>query len=249
MQSNRFSCGGKRICSRGWRGCFAAFLLVVSAAVLTAQAQNDWRSRVVGPLLTPDQIDSFLNTPHLPSGLYLQDTQQALGNAANDLNNQNLWLRAGNHTGFAVWLYEPKAWIGAKKELAVKRFQTYREDDVPEDDRFQVLRIIVQPDTPEYLTAWGAANASNTDHVVLRTVDKAQVAQPISVEPTTREFWNALGVRASFIGLFAIFSMADVERIRSVSPNREFLVTVIGTRKNSNRDFRLKVKHFQRLGD
>jgi hypothetical protein len=55
--------------------------------------------------------------------------------------------------------------------------------------------------------------------------------------------------RASFAGLFAIFSMADVERIRSASPNREFLVTIVGARKKSNRDFRVKAKHFQRLGD
>jgi len=213
-----------------------------------AQTQSDWRNRV-GQLLKPDQIDSFLSMAKLPSGLYLEDTLQAVGNAANDLNNQNPWARAGNHTGFAVWLYEPKAWLGAKKDIATRRFQPYREEDVPEDDRFQVLRIIVQPDTPEYLTAWGAANANNVDHVVLRSIDKAQVAQPVSLEPTTEEFWSALGARAAFAGLFAIFSMADVDRIRSVSPNREFLVTVIAPRKNGNRDFRVKPKHFQRLGD
>jgi hypothetical protein len=185
----------------------------------------------------------------LPSGLYLEDTLQAVGNTANDLNNQNPWARTGNHTGFAVWLYEAKAWLGAKKEIATRRFQTYREEDVSEDDRFQVLGVIVRPDTPEYLTAWGAANASNVDHVVLRSVDKAQVAQPVSIQPTTEEFWSTLGVRAAFYGLFAIFSMSDVERIRSASPNREFLVTIIGVRKNSNRDFRVKAKHFQHLGD
>jgi hypothetical protein len=216
--------------------------------VSAPSAPPDWRSRV-GKLLTPDQIDSILGMKELPSGLFLQDSQQALGNAANDLNTQNPWLRAGNHTGFAVWLYEPKAWLGAKKEIVTRRFQTYREEDVPEDDRFQVLRIIVQPDTPEYLTAWGAANATNVDHVVLRSIDKAQVAQPVSLEPTTEEFWNALGARATFAGLFAIFSMADVERIRSASPKREFLVTIIGARKKSNRDFTVKAKHFQRLGD
>jgi Sel1 repeat len=211
-------------------------------------APPDWRRRV-GPLLRPDQIDSLLSMEKLPAGLYLQDTQQALGNAANDLNYQNPWLRAGNHTGFAVWLYEPKAWLGAKKEVATRRFQTYREEDAPEDDRFQVLRVIVRPDTPEYLTAFGAANANNADHVVLRSIDKAQVAQPVSLEPTTEQFWSALGARASFAGLFAIFSMADVERIRSASPNRQFLVTIVGARNRSNRDFTIKAKHFQRLGD
>jgi hypothetical protein len=216
--------------------------------VSTPSAPPDWRSRV-GKLLTPDQIDSILSMKDLPSGLFLQDSQQALGNAVNDLNTQNPWLRAGNHTGFAVWLYEPQAWLGAKKVIVTRRFQTYREEDVPEDDRFQVLRVIVQPDTPEYLIAWGAANATNVDHVVLRSIDKAQVAQPVSLEPTTEEFWNALGARAAFAGLFAIFSMADVERIRSASPKREFLVTIIGARKKSNRDFMVKAKHFQRLGD
>lgn len=165
------------------------------------------------------------------------------------MTTQNPWLRAGNHTGFAIWLYEPKAWLGAKREVALRRFRTYGEGDVPEDDRFQVLRVIVRPDTPEYLTGLGAASANNADHVVLRSIDKTQVAQPISVQPTTEEFWSALGARASFAGLFAIFSMADVERIRSTSPDREFLVTVVGVRKRSNRDFRVKSKHFRRLGD
>jgi hypothetical protein len=42
---------------------------------------------------------------------------------------KNPWARTGNHTGFAVWLYEAKAWLGAKKEIATRRFQTYREED------------------------------------------------------------------------------------------------------------------------
>jgi hypothetical protein len=132
-------------------------------------------------------------------------------------------------------------------EIATRRFQTYHEGDVSDDDRFQVLRVIVQPDSPEYMTAAGAANANDADHVVLRSIDKAQVAQPLFIEPTTQEFWSSLGVRAPFAGLFAIFSMADLERIRAGSPNREFLV--VGPRKKSNRDFRVKAKHFRSLGD
>jgi hypothetical protein len=65
----------------------------------------------------------------------------------------------------------------------------------------------------------------------------------------SKEFWSGLGARASFTGLVAVFSLADLERIRSISPDREFFVTVIGARKKSNKDFRVKQKHFFRLGD
>jgi hypothetical protein len=182
-------------------------------------------------------------------GLYLYDSLMALGNAMNDLNGQNPWLRAGNHSGFSVMLYEPKAWIGAKNAVAVKRFQTLRAEYISDDDRLPVLRAIVHPDTPEYLTAWGAAQANNVDHVVIRSIDKAEVVQPLTIEQTTDEFWNALGARVPFKGLVAVFSLSDLERIRSATSSREFFITIIGVRKKSNRDFRVKQRFFQRLGD
>jgi hypothetical protein len=225
------------------------FLLTCSLLALAGGVPANAQSRQVGPPLTVEDLNSFLGIAKPPTGLYLQDSQQVFGNAMNDMNNQNPWLRESNHSGFALWLWEPKAWIGAKKSEAVKRFLTYRVEDLSADDRMPVLRVVVHPDSPEYLTAYGAANANNADHVVLRSIDRTQVAQPVSVQPTTQEFWSALGARASWMGLVAVFSMSDLERIRSASRSREFFVTVVGARKKSNRDFRVKPKHFQRLGD
>ena len=99
--------------------------LIVPALVVapvTAQNLSDWK-RQVGPPLTPDQIDLYLNLADLPTGLYLQDTQQAFTNLGNDLNNQNPWLREANHSGFSLRLYEPKAWLGAKRAVTQKRFR------------------------------------------------------------------------------------------------------------------------------
>lgn len=170
-----------------------------------------------------------------------------LGNTLN--NNQNPSALESNHSGYAVWLYGPKAWLGARRQAARRLYKTYVSSDVTDDDRLPIMRVIVHPDTPQYLTAVGAANANNADHVVLRSVDRAQVAQPLAVEPTTEQFWNSLGARASFAGLVAVFSTQDVERIRSASPDREFLVTIVSARPENDCDCKIKAKHFGRLGD
>jgi hypothetical protein len=224
----------------------AASFLLPAAGVAALVAQTQYESSGFGSPLTADRVKSILGMTELPSGVYIRDSQRAIDNAANNMNTQDPWASAGNHTGYAVWLCEPKAWLGAKRKIAAGRSQPYGEKDVSEDDRLNILRVFVQPDTPEYL---GLAEGNNAERVVLESINKAQVAKPVSLKVTTEEFSNLLGMRASFGGLFAIFSMTDVERIRSASPNREFLVTVIRPGRRKNRDFRVKAKHFQRLGD
>ena len=218
------------------------------SALVAAGPKADWRSRAGAPYTT-EQLKSFLISAKPPVGLYLRDSLQSFGNIANDLNITNPVLSQTNHTGFSVMLYEPRAWLGAQKARALKEFRTFEAEDVWNDDRLPVLRVIVHPDSPEYLTALGAAGATNAEHVVLRSVDRVQVAQPLSVEPTTEEFWSGLGARTSFAGLVAVFSMGDLERIRSASPGRELFVTIVGERKNSNKDFRVKQKFLAQLGD
>lgn len=213
----------------------------------------EWRSQA-GPPISVEQIDSFLRVAKPPTGLNLQDQQQLLTAGMNNLgntmnNNRNPSALESNHSGFAIWLYEPKAWLGARKSAAERLYKTFVLSDVTADDRLPILRVIVHPDTPQYLTAIGAANANNADHVVLRSIDHSQVAQPLALEPTTAQFWNSLGARASFAGLVAVFSTKAVERIRSASPGREFLVTIVSDRPGNNRDFKIKTKHFERLGD
>lgn len=43
--------------------------------------------------------------------------------------------------------------------------------------------------------------------------------------------------------------MADLDEIRRSTATREFLVTIVGEKKNTNRDFRIKPKFFQEMGD
>ena len=218
------------------------------SGLVAAGTSANRRSQAEAPYTT-EQLTSLLSSANLPTGLFLRDTAQTIGSVSNDLNAQNPYLRESNHAGFSLMLYEPKAWLGAKKASAIKQFRSFTAADATEDDRAPVLRVVVFPDSPEYLTALGAAYANDAEHLVLRSIDRKQVAQPVAVQPMSKEFWSGLGARASFTGLVAVFSLADLERIRSISPDREFFVTVIGARKKSNKDFRVKQKHFFRLGD
>ena len=202
-----------------------------------------------GDRFSTADTNSFLSVTNPPTGLFLSDVEQGFANFANAMNTQNPWMKQTSHSGFSVMLYEPKAWIGAKRAKAAKEFKTLSEADLHENDRLSVLRVIVHADKPEYLTALGNADADNSEHVVLRSLDKSVVVQPIAVEPTAEGVWNAFGARAAYAGSIAVFSMAELERIRSISPNREFFVTVVGKKIGSNRDFRIKPKHFFALGD
>ena len=111
------------------------------------------------------------------------------------------------------------------------------------------LRVHVSPDTPIYLTAAGTRNSDSVEHVVLRSIDKLVVVQPASISTTTRQVQNGFGAKLLYTGATAVFSLEDMEKVRSASPKREFYVTVIGQGRARDRDFQVKEKNFQQLGD
>jgi len=43
--------------------------------------------------------------------------------------------------------------------------------------------------------------------------------------------------------------MEDLDEIRAASKDKEFLITIVGEKKHSNRDFLIKEKLFQKMGD
>lgn len=149
----------------------------------------------------------------------------------------------GTTNGFRIQLHTPATWIQSRAAAAAEKYQAFTAADVTDDDRADVLRVIAYPDTPRTMDATNMA--SSVKHVVIRDVSKKDAAQPLVLEPFDDSVGNKMGATLTYAGARATFSMRDVERMRAADPKGEFLVTVVGT--NSEKDFRVKQKHFDDL--
>lgn len=204
------------------------------------------RTQVKGDLLPDGQVRDAITSGSLDSnksgdniGLKLEDSGQKWASAVNKNNT--------THSGFAVRMLTPRSWIAWNAHEAKRSYKPYTITDVTEWDRLPVLRVIVKPDTPDYVVAGAGMRASSSvEHVVLRSEDKRDVIQPISIEPYEVESKNAMGGSKSYNGVVAIFSMVDLTKLRTSNENSEFFVTVVGE-KGKERNFKVKQKHFFRL--
>jgi hypothetical protein len=169
-------------------------------------------------------------------GLVIRDSEQGFANA--------LSTSPGSHNGFELRIYTPARWIRQLAANAAKEYRTLGVADISEEDRRQILRVFVEPDTPTHVSAAGVRFARSAQHVVLKNEQKTFVVQPISKEDVSQEVSNAMGGRASFSGLRTSFDMNDLREVRG--KDGEFFVVVIGD-KGSEREFKIKDKHFKRL--
>lgn len=202
----------------------------------------------IGPAYSIEKIREILSSPALPTGIHLIDKQQTFANIANAMDTHGN-AQENSHSGYTVDLYEPSAWLGKRRAIAAKEYKTFGAEDTEELDRLPALHIQVSPDTPYYITGAGIRSSRSVEHVVLRSIDKLVVVQPASIDQTTRQVQNAFGAKVLYTGAMCLFSLEDVEKVRSASPQREFFVTVVGQGRGRDRDFRVKPKHFEMLGD
>jgi hypothetical protein len=223
-------------------------LLGLASAGAEKSAVLSGTATPIGPAYSSEIIQAMLRSPTLPTGLRLYDKQQAFANIANEMNT-NRYARQTSHTGYRVELYMPSAWLGMKRARATKEFKVFGVDDVEDADRLPIIRVHISPDTPIYLTAAGTASSHSVEHVVLRSIDRSVVVQPAFIESTETPVQNTFGARLLYTGATAAFSLADLEKVRSTSRDEEFLVTIIGQDTRRVRDFRVKRKNFQALGD
>ena len=135
--------------------------------------------------------------------------------------------------------------VAAIASDAAKEYRELNAQLIQPEDFEPVLRVIVHPGTPIYVSAAGMLGTSSVRHVVIRDVGRKTVIQPILVEPWTEGVSNAMGGKAVFVGLQALFTLDDFRRLRG-SNDQEFFVTVIGT-SGEEKDFRVKKKHFEHL--
>jgi hypothetical protein len=115
---------------------------------------------------------------------------------------------------------------------------------ITDNDHVAVVRVVVLPDSPQYFHGF----KDDVEHVVAESEDRKTVIQPLCTVADLREWKNGLGANMQLSGMMAVFAQADVEKLRGLSPKREFFFTVIGAGKHA-RDFKVKEKFFPEYGD
>ena len=187
-----------------------------------------------------DSIAMGLKQRGRTQGLRLMDSAQQFMAAMGSTGG------ATASNGFRVQVYTPLAWIRQLASDAAKEYRPFSAADLNDDSLAPVLRVIAFPDTPNTVTAKGMAGTSSVQHVVLRDEQRRIVIQPTFKEPFTEEVANAMGGKATFVGLQSQFPLDALRELRGAKGDREFFITVIGA-SNEEKNFRVKKKHFDDL--
>ena len=172
-------------------------------------------------------------------GLDMRDTLAAVSAALDQADSKS----KGSETGFSLAVYTPLTWIRQQASQAAKEYRPFTPGDVKEELLEPMLRVIVYPSTPTMNTAQAARWASSVQHVVLRDESRKIVIQPTYKEP----FTQGSSSRETYQGLQAKFPLDALREIRGSNGKGEFFITVIGSGRNSEKDFKVKTKHFERL--
>jgi hypothetical protein len=147
-------------------------------------------------------------------------------------------------TGYTIFVYTPESWIELKAVQARREMLPFGSESVTPEMRLPYIHVLASPSRPEYLDAGGMGMASSVHRVVLSSTDRSDVIQPLSESQSEVESNSALRSFAqSSAG--AVFSMEDVERVRSEDPKREFFFVVVGD--NRNKYFKVKTRFFNQL--
>jgi hypothetical protein len=184
-----------------------------------------------------------LNAKGRFTGLNLSDTGRGISNAFVAMGNNPRNTPSGR--GFSLVLYTPKTWVAQMASNAAKRYEAFTVDNITSDMISPVLRVIVHPDTPTQISGAGMRNTSSVEHVVLRDEAKTLVVQPSSDRPFSETVSSALR-DVTYEGIEVTFLLTSVNELRGPNGDKEFLVVVIG-RGRTERTFKIKKKHFERL--
>jgi hypothetical protein len=97
-------------------------------------------------------------------GLILRDSAQSWAAALSAMDNKNPTASSG----FWLEAFTPLSWIQQQAARAAKEYRTMKVDDVGDELREPVFRVIAHPDTPNTVSARGMTGTSSVQHVVLR---------------------------------------------------------------------------------
>jgi hypothetical protein len=190
--------------------------------------------------LTDSQVTTSIN--HILSG-----KPHSIGLTLNNLQTNiisGLLCRTCQTSGYTIYVYTPASWIELKAFQARREMLPFGLADVTPEMRLPYIHVLASPSQPEYLNASGMGMASSVHRIVLSSTDRSDVVQPLSESHDKVELNSAL---RSFTqaSAGAVFSVADVERLRSEDPKGEFFLVVVGD--NKNKYFKVKTRFFQQL--
>jgi len=190
--------------------------------------------------LTDAQVMEAINrarsAKHHPIGLTLNDVQTNVVSG--------LMCKTCQASGYTIYVYIPESWIELKAVQARREMLPFGLPDVTPEMRLPYIHVLASPSKPEYLDAGGMGMASSVHRIVLSSTDRSDVIQPLSESHSQVELNSAL---RSFTqaSAGAVFSVADVERLRSEDRNQEFFIVVVGD--NKNKYFKVKTRFFKQL--
>ena len=176
-------------------------------------------------------------------GLQLQEGGKTFMRGMEALSGDN---GTASSTGFRVHIYTPITWIRQLASDAAKEFRPFTVEDVREEDKAPILRVVVYPDQARTVTAKGVAGTSSVQHVVLRDSAKKTVIQPTSKDAFSEVSKNAMGGAEQYEGIRVEFPLDGLRELRGEKGDGEFILTVVGQTRNE-RNFEIKKKHFERM--
>jgi len=147
-------------------------------------------------------------------------------------------------TGYTIHVFTPESWIELQAFQARREMVPFSVASVSPEMRLPYIHVLATPSKPEYLNANGMAMASSVHRVVLTSTDRNDVVQPLSESHGGVELNSAFRSFAQ-ASAGAVFSLEDVEHLRSEDPKGEFFVVVVGD--NQNKYFKVKTRFFNQL--
>jgi hypothetical protein len=181
-------------------------------------------------------IDRALHVKRRQIGLRLNDVQTAVFSG--------LACKTCQTSGYTIWVYTAESWIEEEAVRARREMMPFSLANVTDEMRQPYIRVLALPSTAEYLTGAGMSMSSSVHRVVLSSTDKEDVVQPLNVTQSTVES-NSAFRSYSYTSAGAVFSVDDVERLRSKDQSGEFFVVVVGD--NKNKYFKVKTRFFAQL--
>jgi len=181
-------------------------------------------------------VNRALSGKHHAIGLSLNDVQTNL--------LSGLLCETCRTSGYTIFIYTPESWIELKAVQARREMLPFGSEDVTPEMRLPYIHVLASPSRPEYLNARGMGMASSVHRIVLSSTDRSDIIQPLSESHEGVESNSALRSFAQ-ASAGAVFSMKDLERLRSGDPSREFFIVVVGD--NQNKYFKVKRKFFKEL--
>ena len=170
--------------------------------------------------------------------LVLRDAGQGFANAMAIMAAPR-WQAPATKSGLWLEIFTPLSWVSQQAAIATRE---YREFFVSADMLEPIVRVYAHPDTPDIVTARGAAGTRSVQHVVMQNRRRTVTVQPLASEDFVVESKNAVGGSLTYTGQEVTFALADVRRL---SAEGEFDVIVVGT--SGEKRYTVKRKHFGRL--